>query len=291
MPAIILSDNGVSSGSAGLKTTASNDGILALQTTTAGGTATTAVTIDTSQNVIVPVGRITKTGTATSITLNTGEAYSASNALAVISTDSGASAINLRMYNVSYYYPFQFSNNGVMSVGGATASTSGAGITFPATASKSSNLNTLDDYEEGEWTPTYVTDNVGFSSITYNTTFTKGTYTKVGNLVTLTGYIRTEALTKGSASGNLYISGLPFSNGGTGSDFTKWRAYGSCNGSNFSSGAPDRVYLGNGLSSMNMVRINALNAVTAGVATVIADLSTGTGVNVVEFAISYHTED
>lgn len=49
MPSIILSDNGVSSGSAGLKTTAASDGSLALQTTTAGGTATTAVTIDTSQ--------------------------------------------------------------------------------------------------------------------------------------------------------------------------------------------------------------------------------------------------
>lgn len=47
----ILSDNGVSSGSAGIKTTGGNDGVLALQTTTSGGTATTAVTIDTSQNV------------------------------------------------------------------------------------------------------------------------------------------------------------------------------------------------------------------------------------------------
>ena len=51
MPSTILSDNGVSSGSAGLKTTAASDGALALQTTTAGGTATTAVTIDTSQNL------------------------------------------------------------------------------------------------------------------------------------------------------------------------------------------------------------------------------------------------
>ena len=39
-------------------------------------------------------------------------------------------------------------------VGGATPSTSGSGITFPATASASSNANTLDDYEEGTWTPT-----------------------------------------------------------------------------------------------------------------------------------------
>jgi hypothetical protein len=51
MPSTILSDNGVSSGTAGVKTTGSNDGQLALQTTTSGGTATTAMTIDTSQNV------------------------------------------------------------------------------------------------------------------------------------------------------------------------------------------------------------------------------------------------
>jgi hypothetical protein len=47
----ILSDNGVSSGTAGIKTTGGNDGTLQLQTTTAGGAATTALTIDTSQNV------------------------------------------------------------------------------------------------------------------------------------------------------------------------------------------------------------------------------------------------
>jgi len=51
MPSTILSDNGVSSGTSGIKTTGANDGQLALQTTTAGGTATTALTIDTSQNV------------------------------------------------------------------------------------------------------------------------------------------------------------------------------------------------------------------------------------------------
>lgn len=51
MASSILSDNGVSSGSAGIKTTADSTGSLALQTTTAGGVATTAVTIDTSQNV------------------------------------------------------------------------------------------------------------------------------------------------------------------------------------------------------------------------------------------------
>lgn len=51
MPSTILSDNGVSSGSAGLKTTASNDGALVLQTTTSGGTATNVMYADTAQNV------------------------------------------------------------------------------------------------------------------------------------------------------------------------------------------------------------------------------------------------
>jgi hypothetical protein len=51
MPSTILSDNGASSGTAGLKSTGSNDGQLVLQTTTAGGTATTAMTIDTGQAV------------------------------------------------------------------------------------------------------------------------------------------------------------------------------------------------------------------------------------------------
>jgi hypothetical protein len=41
-----------------------------------------------------------------------------------------------------------------LGVGGATPSASGAGITFPATASLSTNANTLDDYKEGTYTPT-----------------------------------------------------------------------------------------------------------------------------------------
>jgi hypothetical protein len=51
MASTILSDNGVSSGSAGIKTSADGTGVLALQTTTAGGAATTAVTIGILQNV------------------------------------------------------------------------------------------------------------------------------------------------------------------------------------------------------------------------------------------------
>jgi hypothetical protein len=51
MASIIKSDNGVSSGITGIVQSADSSGQLVLQTTTSGGTATTAVTIDNSQNV------------------------------------------------------------------------------------------------------------------------------------------------------------------------------------------------------------------------------------------------
>ena len=84
-------------------------------------------------------------------------------------------------------------------VGGATAAASGAGITFPATASASSNANTLDDYEEGTWTPT-----VGGTS-TYNVEV--GRYVKIGSQVTVWGEMWINVLGTGSTE---TISGLPF---------------------------------------------------------------------------------
>jgi hypothetical protein len=84
-------------------------------------------------------------------------------------------------------------------VGGATASASGAGITFPASQSASTDANTLDDYEEGTWTPS-----VG-GTATY--TAQVGRYTKVGRLVTVSCYFGVSSLGTGSAT---TISGLPF---------------------------------------------------------------------------------
>lgn len=88
-------------------------------------------------------------------------------------------------------------------VGGATAAASGSGITFPATQSASTDANTLDDYEEGTWTPT-VTPGSG-SLTAYSSS---GIYTKVGRLVTVVGdFILT---TVGTASGGVTVGGFPF---------------------------------------------------------------------------------
>jgi hypothetical protein len=92
-----------------------------------------------------------------------------------------------------------------MGVGGATPSGSGSGITFPATQSASTDANTLDDYEEGTFTPTatFASNNTG---VTFNNR--SATYTKVGNVITCTINIFFSAL--GSASGSLTVAGLPF---------------------------------------------------------------------------------
>ena len=60
---------------------------------------------------------------------------------------------------------------------GGTSPSSGTGITFPATQSASSDANTLDDYEEGTWTPTDVSG-AGLSFTTVG-----GNYTKIGRQV------------------------------------------------------------------------------------------------------------
>jgi hypothetical protein len=57
----------------------------------------------------------------------------------------------------------------------------GTGITFPATQSASTNANTLDDYEEGTWTPV-LTDGVNNVSAYY---YQYGSYIKVGRMVTM----------------------------------------------------------------------------------------------------------
>jgi hypothetical protein len=103
------------------------------------------------------------------------------------------------------------SSGNVNVVGGnLVIGTSGKGIDFSATASGSGTMTSelLADYEEGTWTPVLATDNVTFTSVGY--IFQVGKYTKVGNLVTVTGTIQTNSVVIGSASGNVWITGLPF---------------------------------------------------------------------------------
>ena len=98
-----------------------------------------------------------------------------------------------------------------VAVGGATLSGSGSGVQFPATQSASTNANTLDDYEEGTWTPTAGNQTV-VGAFTSN-----GNYTKIGSQVFFRGQVI--AATSIAGASGTYIRGLPFTStqSGTGS--------------------------------------------------------------------------
>ncbi len=78
-------------------------------------------------------------------------------------------------------------------------------IAFPATQNPSANANTLDDYEEGDWTPT-MTFNASSTGVTYSAN--SGKYIKVGQLVYATG--RITLTSNGSGVGTARIASLPF---------------------------------------------------------------------------------
>ena len=95
---------------------------------------------------------------------------------------------------------------------GGNTSASGVGVTFPATQVASSNANTLDDYEEGTFQPSWQSTGASF---TYDTSYRHGRYTKIGNTVYFSIYISTSGAPTGTTSNNLVITGLPFISGDT----------------------------------------------------------------------------
>jgi hypothetical protein len=80
------------------------------------------------------------------------------------------------------------------------------GISFPATQSACSDVNTLDDYEEGTFTPSL---NFGGAAVAMTYATQKGNYTKIGNVVRFV--VDIELSSKGTSSGSATIVGLPFS--------------------------------------------------------------------------------
>ena len=72
----------------------------------------------------------------------------------------------------------------------------------------SAATNALDDYEEGTWTPAYGVSTGGFTTLTHSTQ--TGYYTKVGNVCTAHGRLDTSAMSIGTASNYLFITGFPF---------------------------------------------------------------------------------
>jgi hypothetical protein len=79
--------------------------------------------------------------------------------------------------------------------------TAGKGVCLGVTSN--TDANTLDDYEEGTWTPAYEGSSTAGTGVTGD-----GQYTKIGNLVHVDfGFVN---VTTSGAAGDLRITGLPF---------------------------------------------------------------------------------
>jgi hypothetical protein len=237
---------------------------------------TQALLVDSSQNVAF-TGQVTSTGVTIKTAANTGLIFNdtvadrwqfvnrndASDVLQIVSgniNSGGSSIANLTSEG------FAFGNIGL---GFTTPTTSGTGITFPATQSASSNANTLDDYEEGTWTPTW---SGGVTGVTYGSV-QAGYYRKIGSQVTIWFGVMTNGLTV--TSSGLSLSGLPFTSAsGSGSNGTVnvW------NVTRWVSSPPVVGYVN--LSSTSIIFYNSINATGAGVDPVevtTGNMSTGSG--------------
>jgi hypothetical protein len=173
-----------------------------------GGAGAAPATITTGTGVVTALG--VNTGTAGAFVVNGGALGTPSSG--TVTNLTGTASININgtvgatTATTGKFTTVQAATT--MGVGGATPSASGAGITFPATQSASTDANTLDDYEEGTWTPAFSS-----TGATISMDVQTGRYTKIGQLVTLFLYIHVTG-TSGTLTNALVISGLPFTSAG-----------------------------------------------------------------------------
>jgi len=169
-----------------------------------GGAGAAPSTTTTGTGVVTALG--VNTGTAGAFVVNGGALGTPSSG--TVTNLTGTASININgtvgatTATTGKFTTVQAATT--MGVGAATPSASGSGITFPATQSASTDANTLDDYEEGTWTPNQgsgLTVGGAFSSI--------GRYTKIGNMVTVWGQVTGATSIAVSAIG-IITTNLPF---------------------------------------------------------------------------------
>lgn len=85
------------------------------------------------------------------------------------------------------------------------SSATGGQIAFPATQNPSSDVNTLDDYEEGTFTPV-IGGATSESGQAYSVQV--GRYVKIGKLVHVSGFVQLS--TAGTITGAVVLKGLPY---------------------------------------------------------------------------------
>jgi len=99
--------------------------------------------------------------------------------------------------------------NAYVGKGNIAFSTAAKGIDFSAnTGAAGETSSLLNWYETGTWTPVLSCATPGTLAVTYSVQ--KGYYTRVGRVVHIWGNIQTSAVTVGTATGAVRLTGLPF---------------------------------------------------------------------------------
>ena len=151
-------------------------------------TFSSALTSSDSIDFIIALGDVLSVGTPTDGSVATAKIAPSAVIGSKLASDIGISTTG----NIA-----TTSSGTITSAGLITAS---AGLAIGGTGAD----NTLDDYEEGTWTPAVTASTTPPNSITTG----EGVYTKVGNQVILFGIANNINIT--NAVGNLRITGLPF---------------------------------------------------------------------------------
>jgi hypothetical protein len=194
-------------------TGAAMNGTLGATTPSTGAFTTLTTTGNAGIGTASPSSRITTsgtTGTGNGLTIidtdysnDTHQIYG-NNSLHLSAGTGGAGAILFRTAGTERA---RFNSTGALVLAGGTTTANGIGITFPATQSASTNANTLDDYEEGTWTP-----NQGAGLTVVGAFSSSGFYTKIGNTVFVVGFL-IGATTVAVSAGGICTSNLPFAAG------------------------------------------------------------------------------
>jgi len=172
------------------------------------------------------------------------------------------------------------SSTGSIVLKGASTSADGVGITFPATQVVSTDANTLDDYEEGTWTPAYSPSSGSFSTITYWAQY--GFYQKIGNTVHIQMYFYLTNFSVGTATGQLFITGLPFTAVGSSQNQSGTVGYTYA----WDTNSPTKAAVYQGTTRIEIYR-DAQGVVNSSPELTAANLKAGNPANVLSLAISY----
>lgn len=201
---------------------------------------------------------------ASSLTIRTlNDARTTSNTALSISRSGSSPSVTSILTDVS------LSSNDITNVN--SIGLTGGQIAFPATQNPSADANTLDDYEEGNFTPV-IWDNTLSSGEGQTYSRQVGTYTKIGRVVHYKLWLTITSLGTLTTSEGARIGGLPFTSSSTVSTYSSISC-GYANGLSVTAGNSVGGYIANNVSYIDLT----LWDLSSGISTLLLSELTGSG--------------